>query len=207
MSEIQDSFYRLAPQIIDLDPSDEGVIEFSDRRFVFFYTDLFKELFDDMKEVAGPVIETRIKKFGKTAGDQIASKLDEDFKNTSVIETMKILVGSGFNVSDLKTISDSSPRAQMEKIFGLGMYDGWIGHAEVMEYQEGEELAVEAENTFESQSHGQTGETECKFLTGVVEGMTGYFWDVEVEAEETQCACQEEYSSCRIELSRVEDTE
>ncbi|MDY6777496.1 MAG: hypothetical protein SVU32_02425, partial [Candidatus Nanohaloarchaea archaeon] len=101
MSEIQQAFYRLAPHIVDFEPSDEGVIEYGNRRFVFFHTRMFAALFEKMEEVAGPVIRTRIRRFGEEAGQEIAGKLDSQFRETGLFDALQLLVASGFDTGSL----------------------------------------------------------------------------------------------------------
>ncbi|MDY6777495.1 MAG: 4-vinyl reductase, partial [Candidatus Nanohaloarchaea archaeon] len=98
-----------------------------------------------------------------------------------------------------KQISPTDNRSQIEKIFGLGMYDGWVGEITVETYEEGDRAVFDADTTFESESYGETGEPSCRFMTGVVEGMLSYFWDTEVEATETACRCAGD-DHCRIEV-------
>lgn len=197
MVEVQDAFYRLSPYLVDSEPDSKGEIDFSGRRFVFFHTDMFARLFEEMEDVAGPVIKSRIKQFGVEAGKTIGKKMDKDFEETSTIETLKLLVETGFNLSDLKAIAPTDSRSQFEKILGYGRFVGWFGKAEIHDYEDGEIVRIETANNFESSSYGETGEKQCKFILGVLEGLMLHFWDEEeLESEEEQCYCEGPASSC-----------
>ncbi|MDY6771094.1 MAG: 4-vinyl reductase [Candidatus Nanohaloarchaea archaeon] len=196
MTERQQAFHDLAPRIVDLDVADNGIISYADRRLVFFHTKMFAKLFKNMEDVAGPVIKRKIKEFGSNAGHTIASKLDEEFKQSSRFDELKLILQSR-DMDALRKISDMDDLAQIEKILGLGTYDGWVGDVTFDTYEEGKKAIFEAENTFESYSYGETGDKECKFITGVVEGILGYFWETDITAEELQCAC-EGHDTCRI---------
>lgn len=189
MTERQQAFRQLAPHLVDFSADDDGARTYAGRRFVFFHTTMFAELFEDMKDVAGPVIDTRISAFGQQAGHQIAAKLDAEFSDSSVLDILRLLAASGFDLSSLLKISDTDDHAQMEKIFGLGSFDGWVGDITVLEYEDGEQARFRAENTFESSSYGETGETECRFIPGVIGGILAYFWDTETSVTEEGCAC------------------
>ena len=64
-------------------------------------------------------------------------------------------------------------------------------------------MVVEVENTFESYSYDTTGEKQCKFITGVLEGLLKYYWEAEnLESEEIQCKCEsEENEDCQIKVT------
>lgn len=203
MTERQQAFHDLAPRIVDLDVSNNGLVSYADRRLVFFHTKMFATLFKNMEDVAGPVIQRKIKEFGSQAGKSIASKLDQQFKESTKFDELKLVIQSR-DMSALRKISDTSDLAQIEKIFGLGTYDGWVGDVEIEEYEEDTKAVLSAANTFEAESYGQTGQKECRFLTGVIEGILEYFWDTEVTAEETRCAC-EGADSCRVEVTAEND--
>jgi len=200
MTERQQAFRRLAPHLVDFSVDDAGDRAYAGRRFVFFHTTMFAELFEDMRDVAGPVIDTRISAFGRRAGQQIAAKLDAEFSDSSAFDILRLLVASGFDVSGLLSISDDDDRAQMEKIFGLGSHDGWVGRIEVVEYEAGEQAVFRAENTFESSSYGETGETQCRFIKGVISGILAYFWETETSVEEQACACAGA-DACRVHVT------
>ncbi|MDY6771096.1 MAG: hypothetical protein SV186_04020 [Candidatus Nanohaloarchaea archaeon] len=202
MSKVQDAFYKLAPHILDSEVSDDGTILFADRRFVYFHTQMFSRLFENMEDVAGPIIKRKIKSFGEDAGRQIAANMDEEFKDINTRDALGLLKDSGFDISSVKELGKTDTLSQLHKIFGYGRYVGWIGEVEVREYQEEERLRFATPNTFESTSYGQTGDKECKFLEGVVKGMIGYFWDTEnIISEETQCACEGE-PVCELVVTR-----
>lgn len=65
MEDSSDAFYRLAPHLIDLGVDEEGIRTYAGRRFVFMDTNVFAKIFDNMEQVAGPVINSRIEEFGK----------------------------------------------------------------------------------------------------------------------------------------------
>jgi predicted hydrocarbon binding protein len=201
MTERQQAFHKLAPHLVDFTVSRKGKIQYAGRRFVYFHTPMFSKLINNMREVTGPVIDKEIHEFGETAGRQIASKLDHTFKESSLSDLLRLLVSSGFNIPALRKIASQDDRAQIEKIFGLGMYDGWVGEVLIKEYSPEDKTAVfEASNTFESESHGKTGETECSFIAGVLTGILSYYWDTDsLEAEETQCRCQGE-DTCQLRV-------
>jgi predicted hydrocarbon binding protein len=193
MSDVQEAFYRLAPHILDAEVSDDGTIEFADRRFVYFHTDMFSTLFEKMKEVGGPVIDRKIQEFGDEAGHGIAAKMDAEFESVNIRDALSLLQDSGFDIGGVRELGKTDTRSQIEKIFGYGRHVGWIGPAEILEYDDGTEIRIATTNTFESTSYGQTGNKECSFLTGVLKGMMAYFWDTEdLHVEETSCACEGE---------------
>jgi hypothetical protein len=159
MSQAQESFYQLAPHIIDLEVSESGRIEFADRRFVLLHTKMFAELFNNMRDVAGPVVDREIEKFGENAGEQIVRKMDAFFKETSlrsIIGLFKMIVGSGFSFGQVADILPTDDKTQMEKIFGLGMLDGWVGDIKIVKYDEDAKQATfRVHHTFASYSYGQ----------------------------------------------------
>jgi len=190
MSDVQEAFYRLAPHIIDAQASDEGQIRFADRRFVYFHTTMFSRLFGKMEDVAGPVINRKITAFGEEAGHGIAEKMDAEFRSVNIRDALSLLQDSGFDISSVTELGKTDTPSQIQKIFGYGRHVGWIGPAEILDYTEGKTIRIGTENAFESSSHGETGNTECSFLTGVLKGMMAYFWDTSVTAEETSCTCE-----------------
>ncbi len=191
MSDVQEAFYRLAPHILDAQVDDDGQIEFADRRFVYFHTTMFSRLFEKMEDVAGPVIDRKIQEFGHEAGHGIAAKMDAEFESVNIRDALSILTDSGFDIGGVRELKKTDTRAQIEKIFGYGRHVGWIGPAEILDYDEDRTIRISTENAFESTSYGTTGNKECKFLTGVLKGMMAYFWDTsDLHAEETSCACE-----------------
>lgn len=190
MKDPNEAFYKLAPELIDVSADEDGKREYAGRRFTFMDANVFARIFDNMEEVAGPVIRSRIEKFGKTAGAEIGEKMDKEFKDVSARETLGLLWKSGFDVSSLKAIKPTDSETQFAKILGYGTHVGWIGETEVQEYTEGKKVRVRASNTFESHSYGVTGRKECRFILGVLEGIMSYFWDSEVEGEEVQCGSE-----------------
>lgn len=191
MTDVQHAFYRLAPHIVDLAVDDDGTRAFAGRRFVFFQTKLFAHLFEDMREVTGPVVDSLIQNFGEQAGHDIASKMDAQFRDSGLLAAVKLLVASRFDWRALNAIRPTDTETMIEKIFGLGIFDGWIGDVTIEAYDEAERtMRVRAENTFESYSYGDTGETQCAFLQGVLKGMLTYYWEEDgLVVQEEACRC------------------
>jgi hypothetical protein len=203
VKEVDKAFYELAPDLIDIGVDEQGKREYAERRVVFIDANVFAKIFDDMEEVAGPVIRGQIKNFGKSAGSKMARKVDQKFKEVSTSGTLGLAWKSGFDVFNVKAIGNTDTQSQFKKILGYGRYAGWLGEAEVLEYRECEKIKVEAMNTFESYSYGRTGGKECNFLKGVFEGLMEYFWDREdIEAEEVECSCESfESDKCVFQVS------
>lgn len=201
MSKVQESFYQLAPHLIDITVDEGGSRTYEGRNFVYFRTGLFSELFKSMKEVIGPVANRKIKEFGVDAGSDIAKGMDEAFKDTGPVEILQIAVKSGFDIKNIMNLRPTDDISQLHKIFGYGRYVGWLGPVEIKKYSDNDEIVVEVENTFESYSYGQSGEKQCKFMTGVFQGLMNYYWDVEdLDSEEVKCACQEEHDKCSMKV-------
>ncbi|MDY6778122.1 MAG: hypothetical protein SVU32_05615 [Candidatus Nanohaloarchaea archaeon] len=200
MGDPQESFYKLAPHLVDSEVSSDGKIQYADRRFVFFHSDMFAELFDNMEDVAGPVIQRKVKDFGFQAGKEIAEKMDEDFKDVGLLELLRLLFATWFDIGNMLAIRPTDPEAQMQKIFGYGRYVGWLGPATILEYEEGHAV-FRFEDTFESYSYGETGEVECRFTTGVIKGLCAFYWnDDDLEAEHEKCRCKgDEYGKTVIQ--------
>jgi len=184
------AFYRLAPHLIDLDVDEEAVRSYANRRFVFMDTNVFAKIFHNMEDVAGPVIQSRIQEFGERAGKNIGGKMDAQFNETSNKEILSLLWKSGFDVGGVKALKPTDNESQLKKILGYGTFVGWLGRTEIEEYEDGEKIRIKAYNTFESYSYGTTGRKECKFLLGVLIGLSSYFWEKEVEGEEVECRCE-----------------
>lgn len=202
MVSAQEGFYRLAPHAVGIDVSDGGTIRYADRRFVFFHTSMFADLFKNMKDVAGPVIDENIEEFGEAAGHDIASRLDDQLRDTSLLDALRLLIRSGFDIGAVRAVARDDTRSQVEKLFGLGRYDGWLGPVDIITYEEGERAEFAVENTFEAYSYGETGETQCRFLQGVLKSMLEYFWDVEpLVVEETRCISSGD-GECRMVVTR-----
>lgn len=198
----QEAFYRLAPHTVGMDVSEDGEIRYAGRRFVFFHTRMFADLFENMEDVAGPVIEEKIEEFGEAAGKDIATRLDDELSDTTRLDALKLLFRSGFALRTVLALAKDTPRAQIEKIFGLGRYDGWIGPVDILEYDEGERAVFSVANTFESDSYGATGSQECRFMRGVLKSILEHFWDVEpLHVEETACISSGD-GRCRMVVSR-----
>jgi predicted hydrocarbon binding protein len=190
VEDSSDAFYRLAPHLIDFGVDEEGIRTYAGRRFVFMDTNVFAKIFDNMEQVAGPVINSRIEEFGKKAGENIGAKMDGEFKETSKKQVLTLLWKSRFDIGSVRSLKPTDSRSQLQKIFGYGTFVGWLGETRIKEYEEKEKIRIKAFNTFESYSYGRTGRKECKFLLGVLEGLSSYFWDLEVEGEEVKCACE-----------------
>lgn len=190
MRDTSDAFYELAPHLVDFDVDEEGVREFGGRRMVFLDVNVFAKIFDNMEDIAGPVIQTRIKEFGVKAGKNIGDKVDAEFEDVDNLQKLELLLKSRFKIGALQKIKNTDSRSQLQKILGYGTYAGWMGETEIMEYSEGEKLQIKAYNTFESHSYGDTGRKECKFLQGVLQGLMKHFWQMEVDSEELECACE-----------------
>lgn len=204
MSEKQDAFYDLAPLLVDTEVDENGVAEFADRRFVYFHTDMFAKLFENMREVAGPVVDREIEKFGFQAGNFIGEEMDEEFKDVSAVEILKLVYNSGFNISAIKKISDTDNLSQIKKISGYGKYVGWLGDMDFLEYEDGEKVVFTVENTFESDSYGETGEKQCKFMVNTFAGIISYYWNSDdMNAEEVQCR-SEGYEQCKMVITNNE---
>lgn len=202
MKDPNEAFYKLAPELIDVDVDEEGKRDYAGRRFTFVDANVFARIFDNMEEVAGPVIRSRIKKFGETAGKEIGEKMDKEFKKVGKKQTLGLLWKSGFDISSLRAIKPTDTETQLEKIMGYGTHVGWFGDTEIEEYTENEEIRIRINNTFESYSYGVTGRKECRFILGVIEGIIEHFWTVEVEGEELQCDCESiENEACIFEVT------
>lgn len=200
MGDVQEAFYSLAPHLLDTSVDTDGTIHFADRLFVYFHTEMFATLFDNMEDVAGPVIRRKIKAFGEDAGQQIAAKMDAEFEDTSIKEVAGLLNDSGFDLAAIKQLGKTDDHAQIEKIFGYGRHVGWVGQSTIETHEDGT-MMIHAENTFESASNGETGKKECRFLTGVIQGMMQHFWDRDnITADEKQCACQG-HDRCTFEVT------
>lgn len=197
----QEVFYEVSPHLIESSVDGEGRIEFSGRRFVFFRTSMFAKLFQSMEEQAGPVINRKINEFGVESGIEIGQKMDEDFSGFSLIRSLKAFYYTGFNISKLKKLADTSSEAQFRKILGYGKHVGWFDGIKVNEFTE-DSVEVSTANTFESESYGETGNKECDFVTGVLEGLMVHFWDDEdVEGEEVRCQ-SEGHERCVMRVER-----
>lgn len=190
MKNTEDAFYDLAPELVDIGVDKEGKREYASRRFIFMDANVFAKIFDDMEDVAGPVIRGQIKNFGETAGEKIGKKMDQSFEESSTSSTLGLLWNTRFDYLNVKAIKPVDNESQFRKILGYGRFAGWMGKTEIHEYEDGERLEISAKNTFESYSYGRTGRKECKFMTGVLEGLMHHFWDREVEAEEVECSCE-----------------
>lgn len=206
MKETDEAFYSLAPHLIDVDVDEKGEREYGGRRLLFVDSNVFAKIFDDMEKVAGPVINSQIKGFGKSAGARIGRKMDEEFLEVSKREVIKIIWKSRFDIPSVRAIRSTDTLSQFEKVLGYGRYAGWMGETEVTNYEEGQKVTVEVNNTFESYSYGKTGEKECKFLTGVIEGLIDHFWQAEdIESEEIRCSCESlESDKCVFQVRSVE---
>lgn len=204
MSEKQDAFYELAPILVDTQADEGGVIEFAGRRFVFFHTDMFAEFFENMKDVAGPVVDREIEEFGFQAGKFIAEEMDEEFEDVSLKEVLRLVYKSGFNISAVMKISDTDSLSQLKKISGYGKYVGWLGDLDFEEYSEGEKAVFTVENTFESDSYGETGQKQCKFMRKTFEGIFSYYWENEdLSSREEECR-SEGHERCKMAVEKDE---
>lgn len=203
MGDVQDSFYRLAPHLLDTALDEDGTIDYAGRRFVWFHTDVFATLFDIMEEVAGDGIEERIEEFGYVAGQNIAEKMDQEFKDVGLLEVVKLVVASGFDIGGVRDIAPTDDMAQINKIWGYGRYVGWTGHVGIEEYEEGERAVFAAKNSFEADSYGDTGEQECSFVPGVLKGIVSYYWGEEdLAAREEDCECAGD-DACRTVIEHA----
>jgi predicted hydrocarbon binding protein len=204
MSEKQDAFYELAPLLVDTEVDENGLIEFAGRRFVFFHTDMFAEFFENMKEVAGPVVDREVEEFGFQAGKFIGEEMDNQFRDVSLLEVLGLIYKSGFNVSAVMKLSDTDPLSQMKKISGYGKYVGWLGDMEFLEVKKGQKIVFTIENSFESDSYGETGEKQCKFMREAFRGITSYYWETEeLTTEEVECR-SEGHERCKMVAKRDE---
>ncbi len=203
MSKVQESFYELAPYLLDITVDSDGKRMYEGRRFVYFRTGLFSELFKSMKDVIGPVANRKIKEFGVNAGEDIATGMDEAFKDTGPIEIAQLMLATGFDYKNILNIKPTDDLSQLHKIFGYGRYVGWIGPVEILEYEEEQKIVVEVKNTFESYSYDITEEKQCKFITGVFEGLVKYYWEAEnLESGEIQCKCEsEDNQTCQMKVT------
>jgi len=132
MTERQQAFHDLAPRVVDLDVSNNGIVSYAGRRLVFFHTDMVAKLFQNMEDLAGPIMQRKIKEFGSEAGHTIASKLDAEFRDSSKFEDLQLLLDPP-ELDKLRSIQDTSNIGQIEKILGLSTYDGWIGDVDIEE--------------------------------------------------------------------------
>lgn len=195
----------MAPHLVDMGVDEKGERLYGGRRLLFVDANVFAKIFDDMKQVAGPVIDSQIKGFGESAGSRIGEKMDKRFQEVSGTDALKLLWKSRFEISSVRAISPTDSLSQFQKVLGYGRYAGWMGETEVTEYEEGQKITLEAMNTFESYSYGRTGEKECKFLTGVFKGLMDHFWGAEdIEAEEVRCSCESlESDKCVFQVRNV----
>lgn len=205
MTNPNEAFYKLAPHLVDVSVDEHGKREYADRRFTFMDANVFARIFDNMEEVAGPVIRSRIEKFGEAAGKEIGEKMDKEFSEVGKKETLGLLWKSKFDVSGLKAIKPTDSKTQFQKVLGYGTHVGWFGESKILEYEQNEKVKVEGYDTFESYSYGVTGRKECKFILGVLKGLMNHFWDKEVEGEELQCDCEDiDHDACVFEVKAVE---
>ncbi|MFB6114787.1 MAG: V4R domain-containing protein [Candidatus Nanohalobium sp.] len=190
MTNTREALYELAPNLIDIDVDEKGVREYAGRRLVFIDTNVFAKMVDDIEDVIGPVIQQRVKDFGRNAGQNIGEKISEEFKDVSGAEKISILFKSRFKLSAIRAIKDTDSKSQMQKILGYGTFVGWMGKGEIKEYEEDQRIIVHIENTFESHSYGESGRKECRFFTGTIAGIMEHLWGKEVEAEELECSSE-----------------
>ncbi|MFB6203338.1 MAG: hypothetical protein ABEK01_02500 [Candidatus Nanohaloarchaea archaeon] len=203
MDEVQKAFFRLAPYLVDNEPDENGVIEFSGRRFVYFRTRMLSSLFDSMEDVTGPVIRGKIKEFGIEGGEAIGRKMDEDFESIDPFEIIKVLIRSGFDVKSLKKITPTDDLSQFKKILGYGAHVGWMGSLEVREYSQDEKIVFELYNTIESFSYGGSDQNQCQFVLGTLHGIMSHFWDPdELKSREIECSCVEDQDYCLMKVEK-----
>lgn len=205
MVSTRDAFYELAPHLIDVGVDEEAERGFAGRRFIFMDTNVWAKIIDNMEDVAGPVIQRRVKEFGREAGGNIGEKMSEEFESVSRTQIVSLLFKSNFRVSALRAIRPNDNKSQLQKIMGYAKFVGWYGDSELIGYEEGEYVKFKAENTFESHSYGTTGQKVCSFLSGAIVGIVEHFWETEVEVEEIQCSSEDEYTDhCLFEVEKVE---
>lgn len=205
MTNTREGLYDLAPYLMDIGVNEEGIREYADRRLVFMNTNVFAKMVDDMEQVIGPVIQQRIKDFGRNAGENIGRKMTREFENVTAKEKISLLFKSNFKISALKAIKHTDSESQMQKLLGYGTFVGWMGKGEITNYEEGEKMKLNVNHTFESHSYGTTGRKECRFFSGTVEGIMGYLWDKEVKVEELHCDSESiNQEACVFEVKAVE---
>lgn len=143
-------------------------------------------------------MDRQIEEFGFQAGKFIGEEMDRQFKDVNVLEVLNLVYRSGFNISAVMKISDTDNLSQMEKISGYGKYVGWLGDMEFREYEDREKIVFSIENTFESDSYGETGEKQCKFMRETFRGITSYYWETDdLTTEEIQCR-SEGHERCKM---------
>lgn len=201
MGDTQQSFYNLLPHIASIEADENGTIEYAGTRLQYMKTDMFANIFDAMEEVVGIEIRDKIVDFGVQAGQDIAERMDNEFESINIVDTVKLLVSSGFKIGAIKDIASTDDVSQWQKIAGYGRYVGWFDDIETVEF-DSEEHYFECivENCFELESEGRTSGHKCAFIPGVARGIMSYFWDVDSEKlvqEEKECRASGD-DHCRI---------
>lgn len=205
MTNTREGLYKLSPYILDIGVDEDGIREYADRRLVFMNNNVFAKMVDDMEQVIGPVIQQRIKDFGRNAGLNIGKKMTKEFDDVSTKEKISLLFKSNFKISALKAIKETDSKSQMQKLLGYGTFVGWMGKGEITDYENEQSMTLHVNHTFESHSYGTTGRKECRFFSGAVEGIMGYLWDKDVEVEETRCDSESvNQEACIFEVKAVE---
>lgn len=205
MGNVQKSFFELLPHMVEVDLDNQGRIEYANTRFEYIQTSMFSELFYAMEEAADEKIKDKIAEFGVQAGEDITDRMNQDFKQISIFEVMKLLVKSGFNLHAIIDISSTTNRSQLKKIIAYGVYVGWFKSAEIQEYDEEKpRLEIDIYSCFEAESYEETEDRKCMFLPGVCRGIMARLWDVnaaELTQKEEKCSSSEN-SYCKVVVEK-----
>jgi predicted hydrocarbon binding protein len=205
MGNVQDSFFELLPHMVEVDVDNQGRIEYADTRFEYIQTGMFSELFYAMEEAADENIRHKISEFGVQAGENITKRMNQDFKDVNIVQLIKLVVKSGFNISAIRDISSTENKAQLEKIIAYGAYVGWFESAKVKEYDENvPRLEIDIEKSFEVESYNEEDSKGCMFLPGVCRGIMAQLWDLnpeELTQREEKCSASGD-KNCKVVVEK-----
>lgn len=205
MGNVQESFFELLPHMVEVGADDQGRIKYAGTRFEYLQTSMFSELFYAMEEATDDSIKQKIEEFGVQAGIDITERVNQDFKDVSILEVVKLLIKSRFNYQAIRNISSTTNKSQLEKILAYGAYVGWFNSGNILEYdKEAPRLEVEIFECFEANSYGETGKKECMFLPGVCKGIIACLSDLdpdELIQREEECSSAES-DRCKIVVER-----
>lgn len=194
----------VAPQLISYGVGEDGkrtYLKTLDTRVVLFHAEMLPELFASMSEIAGPVMAgerqtTQMKEFGIATGRMVVEEIEESMEQTGLIHLLRLFIASGFDTGFIREMGKTDADAQLTKIAGLAPLVGWAQRIDVLDREPGEYLRVAVYNSFEADSHGETGHRECDFLLGTTHGVASALWDWKnIRSHEEQCI-SEGYDYC-----------
>ncbi len=194
VEKVRDIFWKILYTFKLYKLNNDGEIIIDGWPYVLIDTTLFYQISEQIKKMVGPVQKRIWYEFGKKSGFDIAFRFTKKFQESSFIKGLIIKLKTGLSFNDLALLKDKSTETIANKIWGYGLFAGWVGKLKMIKFDPEKEIILRVVNGFETYGYiknkVKTKEPVCDFLRGVGAGLFSYWCKKDFEAKEIKCVAK-----------------